>query len=213
MGWIRRSWLSVVLAGVLVASSYGCATGGTQEEECRRARGRAVGKAFGALTVGVLLLAVFVVAAAGGGSSSGSVGSSGRRRRDRARRRGLSVCRDAPAPMERTVPVAPPPDAPVPPAPRIDPGPPSRDDLQAGFNHLEPQLRQCVAATTRGTLYIDANIAGGRGHVESFTIDGEPAVHADTTCLSRALAQLRYPVFGGTVRVRWALPVGRNTQK
>lgn len=206
---IRSSWLSFLLVGALVSASWGCATGGTREQECRRARGRAVGKAFGALTVGVVLLAVFVVAAAGGGGSS-SLGSSGRRRRDRARRRGLSVCREAPPPMERTTPVAPPPDAPVPPPPRTDPGPPSRDDLQAGFNHLEPQLRQCVAATTRGTLFIDANIAGARGHVESFTIDGEPAVHADTACLSRALAQLRYPAFNGTVRVRWALPLGRS---
>lgn len=209
MGTIRRTWLSVMLAGVLITSSYGCATGGTQEQECRRARGRAVGKAFGALTVGVVLLAVFVVAAAGGGGSSSSLGSSSRRRRDRARRRGLSVCREAPPPMERTTPVAPPPDAPVPPPPRTDPGPPSRDDLQAGFTHLQPQLRACVAEQATGTLFIDANILGARGHVESFTIQGESAIHADTACLSRALAQLRYPAFNGTIRVRWALPLGR----
>lgn len=213
MGRVRRSWLSLVLVGVLVTSSYSCATGGTQEQECRRARGRAVGKAFGALTVGVVLLAVFVVAAAGGGSSGGSLGSSGRRRRDRARRRGLSVCREAPPPMARTTPVTPPPNATPPPQPRVDPGPPSRDDLQAGFNHVEPQLRECVASGATGTLFIDANIDGPRGHVESFTIDGDPAIHADTTCLSRALAQLRYPAFGGSVRVRWALPVRRASQK
>ncbi len=202
----KRGWLSIALAGILITSSYSCATGSTQEQECRRARGRAVGKAFGALTVGVLLLAVFVVAAASGGGSGLSSGSGSRRRRDRARRRGLSVCREAPPPMQQTTPVAAPANAQAPPT--EDPGPPSRDDLQEGFNHIEPQLRACVNEGATGTLYIDANIDGARGAVDTFTIDGEPAMHANTTCLSTALGQLRFDPFGGSVRVRWALPLG-----
>ena len=109
--------------------------------------------------------------------------------------------------MERTTPVAPPPDAVPPPPPRTDPGPPSRDDLQAAFVHLQPQMRDCVATQATGTLFIDANIDGARGHVDTFTVDGEPAIHADTACLSRALAQLRFRPFRGSVRVRWALPL------
>jgi predicted RNA-binding protein YlxR (DUF448 family) len=88
------------------------------------------------------------------------------------------------------------------PAPTTLPEAPTREQVAAGFDSLQPELLRCAAGKA-GVVVIDATLAG-TGRVTYALIDG--TVFKGTpegSCMARAVRKARFPQFSqATLKVR-----------